>query len=136
MKGLPMHRLMFDTLSSVGLGWSSVPGEKNISDKLINPRRKLFVTALGVITLLCAVLFLFSFVFVLWQEVAGVYDGPILLLLVFLCTLPPAILCTVISLALVGPKHCKLAWISLCMFALLFVVAIGVALFAPSTKPH
>jgi hypothetical protein len=70
------------------------------------------------------------------QAVAGVYDGPILILIVLFFTLPPAIICTVISLILVGPRRCKVAWISLCVFGLPFVVAMGAALFGPETKAH
>jgi hypothetical protein len=106
------------------------------SDAQISPPRKLVVTIFGVITLLCAILFFLSFLFVMWQAVAGVYDGAILLFVVLFLTLPPAILCTVVSLILVGPRQCKLAWVSLCMFVLPFLIAIGVILFAPDSKPH
>jgi hypothetical protein len=43
-------------------------------------------------------------------------------------TLPPAILCTVIAVFLVGFRRAKLAWISLCLFGLpvIFGLVIGV----------
>ncbi|SRR5712692_6838736 len=106
------------------------------SDTQVSRTRKLVVTALGIVTLLCAALYFLSFEFVMWQAVAGVYDGPIGSMVVLFFTLPPAVICTVISLILVGPRRCKFAWVSLCVFALPFVVAIGGALFAPETKAH
>jgi hypothetical protein len=106
------------------------------SDTPISQTKKFIATALGIITLLCAVFFHLSFGLVIWQAVAGVYPGAGFVFIVLLITLPPAILCTVISLILVGPRRCKLAWISLCTFALPFAIAIGVALFVPGTKPH
>ena len=43
-------------------------------------------------------------------------------------TLPPAIICTLVAIILVGPRRSKLAWVSLCLFALplLCGVAIGI----------
>jgi len=70
------------------------------------------------------------------QGVAGVCHGPVLFFIVLVFTLPPAIICTVMTLILVGPRRGKLAWLSLCVFALPFLVAIGRALFAAATKAH
>jgi hypothetical protein len=97
----------------------------------VSPKRLLVATFLGVITLLCVVLFYLSYGFVTWQVVAGVYDSPILLLATLLFTAVPAIICTVISLILVGPQRCKLAWISLCMYPLFFILMFILALCAP-----
>jgi hypothetical protein len=94
------------------------------SQDLPSPTKRFFAKALGIITMLCAALFFLSFVFVFLQAVTGVYDGPILMFAVLFLTLPQAIICTIISLILVGPRRCKLAWISLCTFALPFVIAI------------
>jgi hypothetical protein len=97
----------------------------------ISPKRMFIATALGVITLLCAVLFYLSFGFVTLQAIGGVYDGPILVFIVLFLTLPPAIICTIISLILVGPRWCKLAWISLCSYPLFFIVLLIIVLCAP-----
>ena len=108
-----------------------------ISDTQVSRTRKLVVTALGIVTLLCAVLYFLSFVLGMWQAVAGFYDGPpILFWVVLFFTLPTAIICTVISLILVGPRRGKIAWISPCVFALPVLVAIGVEVLAPDTKLH
>jgi hypothetical protein len=107
------------------------------SDTQVSRTRTFVVTALGIATLLCATLYFLSFVLGMWQAVAGVYDGPpIVFWVVLFFTLPTAIICTVISLVLVGPRRGRLAWVSLCVFALPFLVAIGGALFAPETKAH
>src|SRR6267142_930099 len=80
-----------------------------------SPTKRRIATALGVITLLCASLFVLSMAFMTAQAVGGVYDGPILGLAVFVLTLPIAIICTSFALYLVGPRQCKLAWISFCV---------------------
>jgi hypothetical protein len=97
----------------------------------VSPKRQLVATSLGVITLFCGILLYLSFAFVMWQTVAGVYDGPILVFVALCFTAPPAIICTVISLMLVGPQPCKLAWISLCMYPLFFIVMLIIAICAP-----
>lgn len=98
------------------------------SQDLPSLTKQFFAKALGIITMLCAALFFLSFVFVFLQAVTKVYDGPILMFVVLFFTLPPAIVCTIISLILVGPRRCKLAWISLCSFAVPFVLCIGIVL--------
>lgn len=97
----------------------------------VSPKRQLVATRLGVITLLCVILFYLSFAFVMWQTVAGIYDGPILVFVTLFLTAPLAIICTVISLMLVGPRRCKLAWISLCAYPLFFILALIIAICAP-----
>jgi hypothetical protein len=97
----------------------------------VSPKRQLVATSLGVITLLCVILFYLTFAFVMWQAIAGVYDGPILVFVALFFTAPPAIICTVISLMLVGPQRCKLAWISLCMYPAFFILLLIVAICAP-----
>src|SRR5713101_9710228 len=104
------------------------------SDTQVSRTRKLVVTVLGIVTLLCAFLYFLRFVLLTWQAVAGVYGSPVLFFVVLFFTLPTAIICTVISLIVAAPRPCKLAWISLGMFALPFVIAIGVTLIAPETK--
>jgi hypothetical protein len=104
------------------------------SQDLPSPTKRFFAKALGIITMLCAALFFLSFVFVFLQAVTGVYDGPILIFIVLFLTLPPAIVCTIISLILVGPRRCKLAWISLCAFVVPFVLCVCIALGVPIWK--
>jgi len=99
--------------------------------KQVTPKRQLVATCLDVITLFCVLLFYLIFAFVMWQAVAGVYSGPILVFVALFLTAPPAIISTVISLMLVGPQRCKLAWVSLCMYPAFFILLLIVAIFAP-----
>jgi hypothetical protein len=101
------------------------------TDTQVSPKRQSVATALGVITLLCAILFYLSFGFVMLQWAGGAYAGAALPFIVLVFTLPPAIICTIISLFLVGPRRCKLAWISLCLYPLFFTFAFIVAICAP-----
>ena len=52
----------------------------------------------------------------------------IIMVIGLVVTLPPAILCTVIAVVLVGLRRAKFAWISLRLFALpvIFGIAIGI----------
>ena len=72
--------------------------------------------------------------FMALQVKAGVYDGPELGFIVGFVTFTPAFIATVISLILVGPKHCKLAWISLCVYPATFVMAILAAIIDGALK--
>jgi hypothetical protein len=105
--------------------------ERMAIDTQVSAKRKAVAVALGIVSLLCAVLFYLSFAFVMWQSIAGVYDGPILVFVALFFTLPPSIVCTVIALFLVGPRRCKLAWMSLCSYPLFFILVLIVALCAP-----
>jgi hypothetical protein len=82
--------------------------------------RRSFALASGVGTALCATLFSLTYAFVAAQVFAGVYDNPLLLIIITAFTLPPAIVCTGIAMLLVGPRYCKLAWISLSLFVIPF----------------
>ena len=107
-------------------------------DSEISQSRRFAVAALGVITLLCGVLLYLSFAFVTWQAVTGIYAGPFIVFYVLFLTAPLAIICTVISLILAGPRHCKLAWISLCLYPLFFIIVFILGRCAPNlfTMPH
>jgi hypothetical protein len=52
----------------------------------------------------------------------------IIMVIGLVLTLPPAVVCTVIASCLVGVRGAKLAWISLCLFALpvIFGLVIGI----------
>jgi len=79
--------------------------------------RRFFAIALSIITLLCALVYWLVLAFITAQVYAGVYGGPELGIAATILMLPPAVLCTVISLILVGWRRCKLALISLSSFA-------------------
>jgi hypothetical protein len=52
----------------------------------------------------------------------------IVMLIGLVVTLPPAILCTVISIILVGLRRARFAWISLCLFALPVLCGVGIGI--------
>jgi hypothetical protein len=101
------------------------------TDTQVSPKRQSAATVLGVITLACAVLFYLSFGFVMLQWAGGAYAGAALPFIILVLTFPPAIIRTIISLFLVGPRRCKLAWISWCLYPLFFIFALIVAICAP-----
>jgi len=88
---------------------------------MLSTKRQITATVLGAITLACAALFYLSFGFVILQSLGGTYDGVALPIISLVLTLPPAVVCTIIAMILVGPKRCKLAWISFCSYPLLFM---------------
>jgi putative exporter of polyketide antibiotics len=99
--------------SGIKRGNSSVPAAPSLTHRL-------FALISGVVTALCATLFSLTYAFVAAQVVAVAYDNPLLLFIVTALTFPPAIVFTSIAMLLVGPRHCKLAWISLSFFAIPF----------------
>lgn len=76
---------------------------------------------MSIVTVLCAGVYWLAYAFVAAQVYAGVYGGPELLIAATILTLVPALICTSIALILVGPRRCKLAWLSLSSFALPYV---------------
>ena len=100
-----------------------------MNNAAINPveisRPRLIVARLlGVLSAGCATLWILTCAFILYQAVSGFYDGPGLGFIVLLFTFAPACVATLISLMLVGPHHCKLAWVSLCIYPLSFGLAL------------
>jgi glucan phosphoethanolaminetransferase (alkaline phosphatase superfamily) len=89
--------------------------------------RRGWALALSVVSFLCAAVFLLAVAFNCWQASAGVYNGPLLALVAALFTFPVALLCTLVSVVLVGARHCKLAWLSLSSYSLPIVLAIVAA---------
>lgn len=99
------------------------------SNPEISSTRRVIAVTLGVVALLCTLPWLLTNALVVAQQIAGVYDSPILLIVVFIPTFPPVVLCTFFALMLVGPGRCKLAWISLFLYLLPFIILIGVIIF-------
>ena len=91
----------------------------------MNPARRFIAVALGVVTVLCTLLWILTFALIVMQSVAGVYESPVLGVGVLVVTFPPALLCTIVALVLVGPRRCKLAWISFCIYVLPLVFTLG-----------
>src|ERR1700679_1570385 len=92
--------------------------------------RQFVATALGIVTLLCAACLYLTYGYVIWHGVPEVDDGPLVVFAVWILTATPAIVCTLFALALVGHERSKLAWVSLCMYPLLPVVAFIISLCA------
>ena len=95
------------------------------SEPTVSPTRRLIAVALGVVTVLCTLLWLLTFGLIVAQSVAGVYESPVLGIAILVLTFPPALLCTIIAMLLVGPRRCKLAWISLCIYIAPLVISFG-----------
>jgi hypothetical protein len=95
--------------------------------------RQIIATGLGFITLLCVTLVYLTCGFVVWHGVPDIDDGPLLVFAVILFSATPAIISTLVALALVGPNRCKLAWISLTMYLPILFAALFFALRGP---PH
>src|ERR1022692_3107006 len=98
----------------------------------VSLRRQIIASGLGFITLLCVTLIYLTCGFVVCHVVPDVDDGPLLFFAVFLFSATPAILSTLVALALVGPGHCKLAWVSLSMYLPFLFGAVFFALWEPS----
>jgi hypothetical protein len=84
--------------------------------------RRFLAIGLSIVTLLCAGLYWLVYLFVTAQVYAGVYGGPELLIVGTILTLPPAAICTIVAMILVGPRRCKTAWISLSSFGLPYLL--------------
>jgi hypothetical protein len=104
----------------------------NASDK--KEWSQLAATVLGVVTALCTAAGYLSYALTVIELGGAGFDAPpfypgMIFVIGLILTLPPAVLCTVIALALVGPRHSKLAWISLSAYLLpLTIVFIWAAL--------
>ncbi len=86
---------------------------------LKQPRsRQIVANLFGVITFLCAILELLVCAHWYWICRYTLWGGypfdPASMFFLF----PAAVVCTVLSVILVGMRRCKLSWISLCLFAL------------------
>jgi putative exporter of polyketide antibiotics len=90
--------------------------------------KSLWAFGLGVVTLLCTLGWYLSFALVCIElKLVGNDDPPffpgIIMVFALIVTLPIALICTAVSMWLVGPRRCKLAWISLCIYLLPLVIA-------------
>ena len=99
----------------------------------ISPARRPWAIGLGMITVLCTLGLFLSFVVMSFELKRVGYDAPpfypgIIVFFALVLTLPPALICTGISLFLVGPRRSKLAWISLSIYFLPIVIGLVVHL--------
>jgi len=98
----------------------------------ISPKKRAWATGLGVVVALCAAGWFASIVLTmvaLKTVDSGIPFFPGIIMVVGLVvTFPPAVICTVIALFLVGPRRAKLAWMSLCLFALPVIFGIGISI--------
>src|SRR5437899_1034683 len=91
---------------------------RDVNPAQCSPIRRHIATGLGVITLLCAALIVIMVVLGLCDAVMGSKDANYAMIgafMLFLITSPVASLCTLFALLLVGPRRCKLVWISFCV---------------------
>ena len=83
--------------------------------------RRVSAFVLGVVILLCAILWVFTFGYMILETASGTNEkllGPLVAILTF----PPAFVCTVIAFLLVRPLQCKLAWISFAAYMLPWII--------------
>jgi len=99
----------------------------------VSPRRQSVANLLGLVVALCTMGWFLSIaltVFAVMTVDSGVPFFPgIIEASGLVVTLPPALLCTGAAMALVGAKRSRLAWISLCIYALPLVWVIAVIIF-------
>ena len=91
------------------------------SEPQISPKRNAWAKGLGVVVALCACGWFASIAFTMALKTIDSeipFSPAIIMVIGLIVTLPPAILCTVIAIFLVGPRRAKLAWLSLCLFLL------------------
>jgi hypothetical protein len=92
------------------------------SGNQISPRRIAWAKGLGVLVILCAFGWFASIAFTMIALKTIDSDIPffpgIIMVGGLVVTLPPAILCTLIAMFLVGPRRARFAWLSLCLFLL------------------
>jgi hypothetical protein len=96
--------------------------------------RRGWALALSLVSFLCAAVFLMAVAFSCWQAGAGVYDGPLLAIVAAFFTFPLALLCTIISVVLIGARNCKLAWLSLSGYTVPIILAIIAAVWEHISK--
>jgi hypothetical protein len=102
------------------------------SEIQISPRRIVWAKGLGIVVAICAFGWFASIAFTMIALKTIESDIPffpgIIMVLGLALTLPPAILCTVIAMFLVGPRRARLAWMSLSLFLIpvLCSVTIGI----------
>jgi hypothetical protein len=95
----------------------------------ISPKRHAWAKGLGVVVALCALGWFASIAFTMIGLKTIDSDIPffpgIIMVIGLVVTLPPAILCTVIAVFLVGPRRARLSWMSLCLFLLPVLCGVG-----------
>lgn len=77
--------------------------------------------------LLFTILWLAICAFVMLQIIGQVYEGGELVFAGIFLTAPPVFICTIGALLLVGPKRCKLAWMSALFYFSPVIVALILA---------
>jgi len=90
-----------------------------------------FAAGVCIVALVCAAFSLLSFTLDVGQFLLG-RDRSISPHAVMVCTLTLTIVCTIVALILVGPRRCKLAWMSLGLFLFQFVLIFALEAFMRS----
>lgn len=88
-------------------------------------KKQSFAAGARMTAIVCAALSFLSFTLSVGQIFFG-RTPSISAFAIMLCMLPVAIVCTIIALILVGPRQRKLAWISLGVFLLQFIIGFAV----------
>ena len=80
------------------------------------PWKRIFVGFLSACVVICTLLWLAISGLVILQIIGRVYEGGELVFAGIIITAPPVFIFTTIALLLVGPKRCKIAWISALLY--------------------
>jgi hypothetical protein len=90
-----------------------------------NSSRESFAAGANITAIICAALSFLTFAVAIAQ-IFGHRTPSVSSFMVAVFTLPVAIVCTIIALVLVGARQSKLAWISLGIFLLQFILGFAV----------
>ena len=82
------------------------------SEGSVSRWRRICATIFSAVAALFTGLWLLLCAFVFLQIMTGVYEGGELVFAGIFLTAPPVLLSTVLALLFVGPRRCKVAWIS------------------------
>lgn len=108
------------------------------SETPVSPTRHAWAKGLGVVVALCAFAWFASIALTMVALKTIDSDIPffpgIIMGIGLVVTLPPALLCTVIALILVGPRRARLAWMSLCLFVLPVLCGVGIGIWEYASK--
>ena len=91
-----------------------------------NSNRESFAAGANITAIICAALSFLTFAIAIGQIFLRKGPPSVSSFMVTAFTLPVAIVCTIIALFLVGARRSKLAWISLGIFALQYILGFAV----------
>jgi hypothetical protein len=114
---------------------TTAAAQKASSDNRIARWKLISAKILGGIVALFTALWLLIILFVILQMIGGVYEGGELVFVGVFLTAPPVFICSILAMILVGPKRCKMAWLSALLWLAPWVVSIIITCVVLIFKP-